>query len=56
MGREAIGFLAGAAWNGLRCYVCSPLADGRHRWAALVARKGFRCPHFPGGEGVTAVP
>ena len=37
--REAIGFLAGAAWNALRCYVCSPLAAGRHRWAALVARE-----------------
>ena len=37
--REAIGFLAGAAWNGIRCCACCPLAAGRHRWAALVARK-----------------
>ena len=35
--REAIRFLAGAAWNGLGCYVCCPLAAGRHRRAALVA-------------------
>ena len=53
---EANCFLAGAAWNGLRCYACRPLAAGRHRWAALVARKCLRCPPFPGGEGVTAVP
>ena len=37
--REAIGFLAGAAWNGFRGYVCRPLAAGRHQWAALVGRK-----------------
>ena len=36
--RAAIGFLAGAAWNDLRYYACCPLATGRHRWAALVAR------------------
>ena len=36
--REANCFLAGAAWNALRCCVCSPLAAGRHRWAALAAR------------------
>ena len=35
---EANCFLAGAAWNGFRGYVCRPLAAGRHRWAALVAR------------------
>ena len=35
---EANCFLAGAAWNGLRCYACCALAAGRHRWAALVAR------------------
>ena len=39
MWNEANCFLAGAAWNVLRCYVCSPLAAGRHRWAALVARR-----------------
>ena len=38
MSREAIGFLAGAAWNGFECYACCPLAAGRHRWAALAAR------------------
>ena len=38
MRSEAIGFLAGAAWNGFRGYVCRPLAAGRHRWAALVVR------------------
>ena len=37
--REAIGFLAGAAWNGWGCYAIRPLAAGRHRWAALVARE-----------------
>ena len=36
--REANCFLAGAAWNGFRGYVCRPLAAGRHRWAALVVR------------------
>ena len=36
--REAIGFLAGAAWSSFGGYVCCPLAVGRHRWAALVAR------------------
>ena len=36
---EAIGFLAGAAWNGWGCYAIRPLAAGRHRWAALVARE-----------------
>ena len=36
--REANCFLAGAAWNDLRYYACCPLATGRHRWAALVAR------------------
>ena len=36
--REAICFLAGAAWNSLGCYAARPLAAGRHRWAALVAR------------------
>ena len=36
--REAIGFLVGAAWSGFRGYACCPLAGGRHRWAALVAR------------------
>ena len=30
--------LAGAAWNNFRCHACRPLAAGRHRWAALVAR------------------
>ena len=35
---EANSFLAGAAWNGLGCYVHCPLAAGRHRWAALVVR------------------
>ena len=39
MMREAIGFLAGAAWNGWGCYAIRPLAAGRHRWAALVARE-----------------
>ena len=38
MMREAIRFLAGAAWNALECYARCPLAAGRHRWAALVAR------------------
>ena len=38
MSREAIRFLAGAAWSDFRGYVCHPLAGGRHRWAALVAR------------------
>ena len=37
--REANTFLAGAAWNALRYYACCPLAAGRHRWAALVARE-----------------
>ena len=37
--REANCFLAGAAWNDLRCYACCPLATGRHRWAALVGRE-----------------
>ena len=52
---EANSFLAGAAWSSLRCCACCPLAAGRHRWAALVARKmvglwlrllgvGFLCP------------
>ena len=36
--REANCFLAGAACSGFRCYVSCPLAAGRHRWAALVAR------------------
>ena len=36
--REAIGFLAGAAWSGFRCHACCPLAAGRHRWAALAVR------------------
>ena len=36
--REAICFLAGAAWNSLGCYAARPLAAGRHRWAALAAR------------------
>ena len=36
--RAANCFLAGAAWNALRCYACCPLAAGRHRWAALAAR------------------
>ena len=36
--REAIRFLAGAAWNGFRCCACCPLAAGRHRGAALVGR------------------
>ena len=53
--REAIRFLAGAAWSSFGCYVSCPLAAGRHRWAALVAREGLRCPPFPGGEGITAV-
>ena len=42
MPREANCFLAGAAWNALGCYVCCPLAAGRHQWAALVARIGGR--------------
>ena len=37
--REAIGFLAGAAWSGFRCHACCPLAAGRHRWAALAGRE-----------------
>ena len=37
--REAIGFLAGAAWNTLGCHVSCPLAAGRHQGAALVARR-----------------
>ena len=37
--REANCFLAGAAWSGFRCHACCPLAAGRHRWAALVARE-----------------
>ena len=37
--REAIGFLAGAAWNNFGCYARCPLAGGRHQWAALVARE-----------------
>ena len=36
--RKANSFLAGAAWNGLRCHACCLLAAGRHRWAALVGR------------------
>ena len=36
--RKANTFLAGAAWNNFRCHACRPLAAGRHRWAALVAR------------------
>ena len=48
--REANGFLAGAAWNALRYYACCPLAAGRHRWAALVAREGLRCPTSPEGK------
>ena len=36
--REAIDFLAGAAWSDFGCYVRCPLAAGRHQWAALVAR------------------
>ena len=36
--REAIRFLAGAAWNAFGYYVTRLLADGRHQWAALVAR------------------
>ena len=39
MWSEAIGFLAGAAWRGFGCCVARLLAAGRHRWAALVARK-----------------
>ena len=35
---EANSFLAGAAWSGFRCCARCPLAAGRHRWAALVAR------------------
>ena len=38
MWSEANSFLAGAAWSDFRCYACCPLAAGRHRWAALVAR------------------
>ena len=52
--RKANCFLAGAAWNALGCYACCTQAVGRHRWAALVARKCLHCPPFPGGEGVTA--
>ena len=37
--REAIGFLAGAAWRGFGCCVARLLTAGRHRWAALVARE-----------------
>ena len=36
--RKANTFLAGAAWNNFRCHACRPLAAGRLRWAALVAR------------------
>ena len=53
--REANCFLAGAAWSDFGCYACCPLATGRHRGAALVAREvvslwlrlmgaGFLCP------------
>ena len=35
---EANCFLARAAWSGWGCYAIRPLAVGRHRWAALVAR------------------
>ena len=38
MSREAMRFLAGAAWSGFRCCACCPLAAGRHRGAALVGR------------------
>ena len=37
--REANCFLAGAAWNALRCHARRSLAAGRHQWAALVARE-----------------
>ena len=36
--REAIRFLAGAAWSDFRCCACCPPAVGRHQWAALAAR------------------
>ena len=39
MSREAIRFLAGAAWSGVEDYACCPLAVGRHQWAALVVRE-----------------
>ena len=39
MWSEANSFLAGAAWSALECYARCPLAAGRHRWAALVARE-----------------
>ena len=38
MMREAIRFLAGAAWNAFGCHAACPLAGGRHRWAALDVR------------------
>ena len=39
LSREAKTFLAGAAWNGFVCLAGWSLAAGRHRWAALVARR-----------------
>ena len=36
--REAIGFLAGAAWNGFGCYACCLLAT-RRTVAAFVVRR-----------------
>ena len=52
--REAIGFLAGAAWSALRCYAYRLLAAGRHRWAALVARKMVGLSHWWGGRSLSA--
>ena len=37
--RKANCFLAGAAWSGLGCCARCPLAAGRHRGAALAARR-----------------
>ena len=52
--REAIRFLAGAAWNGFGCYVSCPLAAGRHRWAALAARGLVGRLHWWGGRSLSA--
>ena len=49
---EAIGFLAGAAWNGFRCHACFPLAARRHRWAALVVREVVGLGSRRAGRGV----
>ena len=48
MGSEANCFLAGAAWSGLGCCARCTLAAGRHRWAALVARRVVGLAGFGG--------